>query len=36
MWNVLKNVLRYSVQPREGIIVKGYGFFSFAKNIGQA
>ena len=24
---------RYSVQPREGMFVKGYGFLSFAKNI---
>ena len=23
---------RYSVQPRDGIFVKGYGFLSFAKN----
>ena len=28
-------MMRYSVQPREGIIVKGYGFLSFAKNNGQ-
>ena len=26
---------RYSVQPRDLIIVKGYGFLSFAKNIGR-
>ena len=26
---------RYSVQPRERIFVKGYGFFSFAKNMGK-
>ena len=25
----------YSVQPRERIFVKGYGFFSFAKNVGK-
>ena len=24
---------RYSVQPRDQTFVKGYGFFSFAKNI---
>ena len=24
---------RYSVQPRDQIFVKGYGFLSFAKNI---
>ena len=26
---------RYSVQPRNGIFVKGYGFFSFAKNMSK-
>ena len=26
---------RYSVQPRDRIFVKGYGFFSFAKNMGR-
>ena len=26
---------RYSVQPRDQIFVKGYGFFSFAKNMGR-
>ena len=26
---------RYSVQPRDRIFVKGYGFLSFAKNIGK-
>ena len=26
---------RYSVQPRDRIFVKGYGFFSFAKNMGK-
>ena len=26
---------RYSVQPRDGIPVKGYGFLSFAKNMGK-
>ena len=26
---------QYSVQPRERVFVKGYGFFSFAKNMGK-
>ena len=26
---------RYSVQPRDWIFVKGYGFFSFAKSMGK-
>ena len=26
--------MRYSIQPRDKIYVKGYGFLSFAKNIG--
>ena len=26
---------RYSVQPRGRIFVKGYGFLSFAKNMGR-
>ena len=25
----------YSVQPRDQIFVNGYGFFSFAKNMGK-
>ena len=25
----------YSVQPRDQIFVKGYGFLSFAKNLGK-
>ena len=25
----------YSVQPRDQIFVKGYGFLSFAKNMGK-
>ena len=25
--------MRYSVQPRDRIFVKGYGFLSFAKNM---
>ena len=27
--------MRYSVEPRERIYVKGYGFLSFAKKIGK-
>ena len=27
--------MRYSAQPRDQIFVKGYGFLSFAKNIGK-
>ena len=27
--------MRYSVQPRDQIFFKGYGFLSFAKNIGK-
>ena len=26
---------RYSVQPRDRIFVKGFGFLSFAKNMGR-
>ena len=26
---------RYSIQPKNGIFVKGYGFLSFAKNMGK-
>ena len=26
---------RHSVQPRDRIFVKGYGFLSFAKNMGR-
>ena len=28
-------MMRYSVKPRDQIFVKGYGFLSFAKNIGK-
>ena len=28
-------MMRYSVQPRDGIFGKSYGFLSFAKNIGK-
>ena len=27
--------MRYSVKPRDRIFVKGYGFLSFAKNMGK-
>ena len=27
--------MRYSVQPIDQIFVKGYGFLSFARNIGK-
>ena len=27
--------MRYSIEPRDGIYVKGYGFLSFAKNTGK-
>ena len=26
---------RYSVQPRNGIFIKGYGFLTFVKNMGK-
>ena len=28
--------MRYSVEPRNRIYVKGYGFLSFAKNMGRS
>ena len=28
--------MRYSVEPRDRIYVKGYGFLSFAKNVGKS
>ena len=28
-------MMRYSVQPRDRIFVKGYGFLSLAKNMGK-
>ena len=32
----MKNIkIRYSTEPRDRIYVKGYGFLSFAKNIGK-
>ena len=27
--------MRYSIEPRDRIYVKGYGFLYFAKNIGK-
>ena len=29
-------MMRYSVQPRVRIFVKGYGFLSFTKNLGKS
>ena len=28
-------MMRYSVQPRDRIFEKGFGFLSFAKNVGK-
>ena len=28
-------MIRYSVQPRDQIFVKGYGFLLFSKNMGK-
>ena len=28
-------MMQYSVQPKDSIFVKGYGFLSFAKNISK-
>ena len=28
--------MRYSIEPRDRIYVKGYGFLSFAKNVGKS
>ena len=27
--------MRYSIEPRDRIYAKGYGFLSFAKNVGK-
>ena len=27
--------MRYSIEPKDRIYVKGYGFFSFVKNMGK-
>ena len=33
----MKNIkMRYSIEPRDRIYVKGYGFLSFAKNMGKS
>ena len=35
--NLMKIVkMRYSIEPRDTIYVKRYGFLSFAKNIGKS
>ena len=31
----LRTKMRYSIEPRDRIYLKGYGFLSFAKNIGK-
>ena len=28
--------MRYSIEPRDRMYVKGYGFLSFAKNMGKS
>ena len=28
-------MMRYSIQPRDRVFIKGYGFLSFAKNMGK-
>ena len=28
--------MKYSIEPRDGIYLKGYGFLSFAKNMGKS
>ena len=33
----MKNIkMRYSIEPRDRIYVKGYGFLPFAKNMGKS
>ena len=32
----MEKMARYSVQPRDRIFVKGYGFLPFAKNMGNS
>ena len=27
--------MRYSIEPRDGVYVKAYGFLSFTKNMGK-
>ena len=31
----MKEIRRYSVEPKDQIFVKGYGFLSFAKNMSK-
>ena len=33
---ILQIKMRYSIEPRDRIYIKGYGFFSFAKNMGKS
>ena len=39
MKNLLKTIssykMRYSIEPRDRVDVKGYGFLSFAKSLGK-
>ena len=32
---LLNSLMRYSMQPRDEIFVKGYGFLSFAENMSE-
>ena len=33
---IVRIKMRYSIEPRDGIYVKGYGFLSFAKDMGKS
>ena len=33
---IVRIKMRYSIEPRDRIYVKGYGFLSFAKNTGKS
>ena len=33
---IVRIKMRYSIKPRDRIYVKGYGFLSFAKNMGKS
>ena len=33
---IVRIKMRYSIEPRDRIYVKGYGFLSFARNIGKS
>ena len=33
---IVRIKMRYSIEPRDRIYVKGYGFLSFAKNVGKS